>query len=126
MYVDDVGIAAPNQKVIDELCAALRAPPHNLCLTQEGKFERFLGIQFNRNNSNITCTQPGLNNKILAATNLADSRPNSTPCTRLSLGSDPDRPPMTESWNYPSVVGMLLYLSTNTRPDITFAVSQVA
>jgi len=34
---------------------------------------------------------------------------------------------MKETWNYASaVVGMLLYLSTNTRTDITFAVSQVA
>ena len=33
---------------------------------------------------------------------------------------------MVEEWSYPSIVGMLLYLSTNTRPDITFAVSQVA
>jgi len=33
---------------------------------------------------------------------------------------------MKEAWGYASVVGMLLYLSTNTRPDISFAVSQVA
>ena len=33
---------------------------------------------------------------------------------------------MQEKWNYRSVVGMLLYLSTNTRPDIALAVSQVA
>ena len=33
---------------------------------------------------------------------------------------------MKESWSYPSVVGMLLYLCSNTRPDISFAVSQVA
>jgi hypothetical protein len=32
---------------------------------------------------------------------------------------------MSETWNYPFIVGMLLYLSTNTRPDITFADSQV-
>lgn len=32
---------------------------------------------------------------------------------------------MNEEWNYRSVVGMLLYLSTNTRCDIAFAVSQV-
>ena len=33
---------------------------------------------------------------------------------------------MTEEWNYRSIIGMLLYLSTNTRPDIAFAVSQAA
>jgi hypothetical protein len=33
---------------------------------------------------------------------------------------------MHEEWSYPSIVGMLLYLTTNTRPDIAFAVSQVA
>lgn len=33
---------------------------------------------------------------------------------------------MEDSWNYRSIIGMLLYLSTNTRPDISYAVSQVA
>jgi hypothetical protein len=33
---------------------------------------------------------------------------------------------MEESWSYRSIVGMSLYLSTKTRPDIAFAVSQVA
>ena len=33
---------------------------------------------------------------------------------------------MKESWSYSSIVGILLYLSTNTCPDIAFAVSQVA
>jgi hypothetical protein len=33
---------------------------------------------------------------------------------------------MKESWSYPSVVGMLLYLSTNCRPDICYYVSLVA
>jgi hypothetical protein len=33
---------------------------------------------------------------------------------------------MSESWSYRSIIGMLLYLCTNTRPDIAFAVSQAA
>ena len=51
---------------------------------------------------------------------------NRTPASTEALGIDPDGEPMKEDWNYASVVGMLIYLSTNTRPDITFAVSQVA
>ena len=57
---------------------------------------------------------------------MTDSNPNWTPTTLLGLGSDETGLPMKERWSYSSIVGMLLYLSTNTRPDIAFAVSQVA
>jgi hypothetical protein len=33
---------------------------------------------------------------------------------------------MNESWNYASVVGMLMYLAANSRPEIAFAVHQCA
>jgi hypothetical protein len=45
---------------------------------------------------------------------------------QATLGIDPDGPPMEESWSYRSIIGMLLYLSNDTRPDIAYAVSQVA
>jgi hypothetical protein len=57
---------------------------------------------------------------------MTDCNPNWIPASPQCLGSDPDGAPMVESWSYPSIVGMLLYLSSNTRPDIAFAVSQVA
>ena len=57
---------------------------------------------------------------------MTDCSPNKTPCTQLGLGSDTEGSPINEAWNYSSIVGMLLYLTTNTRPDIAFAVSQVA
>ena len=45
----------------------------------------------------------------------------------MALGSNPEREPYNQKeWNYTSVVGILLYVLNNTRPDITFAVSQVA
>ena len=71
-------------------------------------------------------TQPGLIKKIVEATSLQGCTAKHTPATPECLGSDPDGEPMNENWSYSSVVGMLLYLSTNTRPDIAFAVSQVA
>ena len=52
--------------------------------------------------------------------------PNRHPASAAALGIDPDGPPYNESFNYASIVGMLLYLSTNTHPDISLAVSQVA
>ncbi|KAI2500885.1 hypothetical protein MHU86_13605 [Fragilaria crotonensis] len=62
----------------------------------------------------------------MKATGLQDCNPNHFPALQACLRIDPDGEPMDEFWNYHSIVGMLLYLSTNTRPDITFAVSQVA
>lgn len=57
---------------------------------------------------------------------MENCNPNWVPAAKEALGIDPEGEPMEEDWSYPSVVGMLLYLSTNTRPDIAFAVSQVA
>ena len=74
----------------------------------------------------IKLTQGGLINKIIAATGMEESRPNLLPASTTTLGSDPDGELMTETWSYPSIVGMLLYLSTNTRIDIALAVSQIA
>ena len=70
-------------------------------------------------------TQRGLIDKVVAATGLQNCRPNRLPFSQQALGSDPEGLPMSNPWSYPSVVGMLLYLSCNSRPDIAFAVSQV-
>ncbi len=123
-YVDDCGISAPNQARIDQFVKDLRDLGFEL--TQEDSFEEFLGIKFKYNDDgSIECTQKGLIQKTLEAAGMVDCNPNSTPTTLHTLGSNKDGQPMTESWNYRAICGMLLYLSTNTRPDIAFAVSQV-
>ena len=42
------------------------------------------------------------------------------------LPKDADGNPASGSFNYTAVVGMLLYLSGHSRPDIAFAVHQYA
>ena len=126
LYVDDLGIVYSNKKDLDKLLQNLT--DLGLEFTYEGTFTDFLGIKFVKDevNNTITMTQKGLIQKIINATGLQDCNPNYTPTHQACLGIDPDGEPIDESWSYRSIVGMLLYLSTNTRPDITFAVSQVA
>ena len=97
-------------------------------LTREGSFSEFLGIKFvhNKETGAFTAMQQGLIKKILSVTAMEDCNPNWIPAAPTTLGIDPDGEPMDEEWSYPLIIGMLLYLLTNTRPDITFAVSQVA
>ena len=71
-------------------------------------------------------TQPRLIKKVIEATGIKLCSANKTPSSQATLGLDPEGPPIKEAWKYSSVVGMLIYLSTNTRPDIAFAFSQVA
>ena len=42
------------------------------------------------------------------------------------MGTNENGAPLDEDWKYSSIVGMLLYLSSNSRPDIQFAVHQCA
>jgi hypothetical protein len=124
-FVDDLGVSGKNKSVIDDFVVKFRSMGFELEV--EGSFEQYLGIKFERNSRDgtIELTQKGLINKIIAATGLEGCKPNLTPASQLPLGKDEDGDSMSESWMYASVIGMLLYLSTNTRPDISFAVSQV-
>ena len=126
LYVDDAGIAAPNKEIIHEFVNELRE--HGFDLEIEGKFSSYLGIGIETfKDGSRHMTQKGLIKKVIQTAKMGNCNPNWTPCTQLALGSDPDGEPYDQSqFNYASVVGMLLYLSNNTRPDITFAVSQVA
>ncbi len=49
-----------------------------------------------------------------------------TPAATTPLGLDCDGEPFDANWEYPVVIGMLLYLAQNSRPDIAFAVHQCA
>ena len=125
IYVDDMGVAASTEEAIDELFKFLESK--GLSLTKEGTFNEYLGIKFNSlPNGSVHMSQSGLIKKIIAATGMDACNPNKTPALKACLAKDPEGEPMSEKWNYRSIVGMLLYLSSNTRPDICFAVSQVA
>jgi hypothetical protein len=57
---------------------------------------------------------------------MVDCNSKTTPCNTTPLGADLEGPEPTGRFDYASVVGMLMYLSSNSRPDIQFAVHQCA
>jgi hypothetical protein len=110
--VDDCGISAKSSELIDKLIQQLR--DKGFKLTKEGTFSEFLGIQYSSDDQgNVHLSQEGLIKKILSTTGLEGANPNKLPSRREPLGIDPDGEPFDEPWNYPSVVGMRLYLSTS-------------
>jgi len=49
-----------------------------------------------------------------------------TPASTDPLHADVDGPPFKEDWKYDSIIGMMMYLANNTRPEIAYAVHQAA
>lgn len=126
LYVDDAGIAAPNREEVEKLVEELRAEDFDLEI--EGDFTEYLGIGIDhRSDGTKNMTQKGLIEKIIQTTKMEGYKPNTTPAQQVALGSDKEGELWDQrDWNCASIVGMLLCVSNDTRPDITFAVSQVA
>jgi hypothetical protein len=57
---------------------------------------------------------------------LEDSKEKSTPVEAKQIGKDENGVQCVETWSYLSVVGMMMYLASNSRPDIAYAVHSCA
>lgn len=57
---------------------------------------------------------------------LENSTPKAIPAETNPTGTDKEGQSCQEKWSYASVVEMMMYLTSNLRPDIAFAVHQCA
>ena len=130
VYVDDTVIACPNaddiEKLIESLGVCKEEQRHTFELRDEGEVGDFLGIRIERHRTNFELTQTGLISKVIKEARMETCNPAKTPSGIEPLSKDEDGEPFEEDWEYSVVVGMLMFLSTNTRPDIAFAVNQCA
>jgi histone deacetylase 1/2 len=126
VYVDDCLFFGPDQDKIDEVIANLRNNGLTLTVEADDAYA-FLGVDVRPNEEGgYTMTQDGLTNKVLRTVSMGTLNSKATPADASPLGSDGEGEPFSEGWGYASVVGMLLYLSSDSRPDIQFAVHQCA
>ena len=124
VYIDDVVWVAPDRQRIDKVLESLK---DEFEMTVEGDVMAFLGIQFKRlSGREIEMQQIGLIKRVLKATGLQDCNPDKTPASQKPLGTDKNGPEFAEQLSYSLVVGMLLYLASNSRPEIAYVVHQCA
>ena len=104
-------------------------------LQVEDSVAGFLGVHIERREvetsngieEKITLLQTGLTDRIISALCLNEKSTGvQTPAIAIPLDKDLEGEPFDHSFNYASVVGMCMYLCNNSRPDISFAVSQCA
>ena len=126
VHVDDLVLAAKSDKHIADVKKALS---EKFEVKDMGELHHFLGTKVlqNKQNGEVWIGQPAYTQKVLRKFNMENAKPVDTPVDISSklvkMNED------SESANqeqFQSAVGSLLYLSTMTRPDITYAVSNVA
>jgi hypothetical protein len=123
-FVDDLIYIGRDVSKIDAMISDLGA---EFILTVEEDISSFLGIQIDiLPDQAMHLTQRGLTQRILNLCHMHDCNTKDTPASTTALGSDLNGAPFTHDFHYASAVGMLMYLASNSRPDIAFAVHQCA
>ncbi|KNZ63839.1 hypothetical protein VP01_1095g6 [Puccinia sorghi] len=122
-HVDDLVLVGPGNdfknKFSQRFSNSACHPPNTL-----------LGMKFERFGNKICLSQPKHINHGLEELGLTECKPSSTPLTpnlQLREASDEDHEKFKKlNINYRSAIGLLNYIASNTRPDLSFAVSSLA
>jgi Reverse transcriptase (RNA-dependent DNA polymerase)/gag-polypeptide of LTR copia-type len=122
IHVDDILIAAKNISTIESLTKQITK---SFELKSLGKAKQFLGININRRIDGLfEINQSSYIDKIATTLKLEDSKGSLFPIDpgyfKLT-GSD-----LESNTEYRQIIGMLLYISTNSRPDISASVAILA
>jgi hypothetical protein len=131
VYVDNTIFAGPDYARLEAKIKSLGVSDdkhqHSFQLRDEGEVGNFLGISIVKNDDGtFLLTQTGLIAKSLAAAGMEDFNKVYTPALLELTGADLYGYPFVEDWAYASIIGMLMYLAANMRPDIVYAVHQAA
>jgi hypothetical protein len=128
--VDDILLASDSKAESDAAAAQIN---DKFTITDSGDAEWILGCRITRCRSKrlLMIDQEQFTTSILRDYGFANSKPNQTPCPKYRLTSDMCPKTDTEreeaaQFPYCTIVGKCMYLATCTRPDIAYAVRELA
>ena len=124
IHVDDLIVAATEASMIENFEKQLNK---DLVLKNLGNLQYYLGLQFERDNEGIFLLhQQRYIERKLEEFNLTDSRPSNIPVDTGYQKRQETEDSMANEEVYRKAIGSLLYLATNSRPDIAVGTSILA
>ena len=120
IHVDDILIAGSDTDIVNQIQVKLS---NKFQIKDLGHIKYFLGIQIKQDkNGDYFINQESYIDKIIEESKLSDAKPSKFP---LDTGyyKLQNSDPLPDNEEYRKLIGMLLYLSTNSRPDISSSVS---
>ena len=124
VYVDDLIIASKSHSRVSQIKAAFS---NKYKMKDLGRLNYFLGVNVIQNNDKLFINQTAYASALLKRFNFENSKPVQTPMEpNVKLEKANENSNLCDKNLYQSAVGSLLYISMRTRPDLTYAVNQVA
>ena len=124
-YVDDCLMFTPKK---EEANVLINEMDRHFFMTDEGSVEQYLGVKVETKNGSVKLPKPHLIQRIIGA--ISGMQTCNIKATlaeyKQILHKDLDGPVHKQNWNYRSVVGMLTYFMSCTRPYRLYLVHQCA
>lgn len=119
VYVDDLLIGSVNESDIDQVYGSLRK---KFDITSLGSVRHFLGYEIGREEGFYTLRLSAYIKTILSKFNMENCRPSKTPMDPGYTSVNEDSKKFDDPTLYRRLVGALLYLAVNARPDLSLSV----
>jgi hypothetical protein len=123
VYVDDLLIAFDEEKEISRLLEELQ---RNLPIISLGDAKQFLGLQIKKEKGNYSICLRGYIEKIAKKFGLEDAKKSYIPMDTGFVRSQTETEKFDDPTMYQSIIGALLYIAVNARPDIAVSTSILA
>lgn len=123
IYVDDILITATSEEISKEVERQISSIFEIRSL---GEVNHYLGMEVKRENDIYTINQNQFIKKIIKEFGLTDAKESKIPLDSGYEKNQQGQPLLPTNKDYQKLVGSLLYISLNTRPDIAASVAILA
>ena len=125
LYVDDAILHARDESVLREVLSCIDKA--GFAFSEDKDFASYLGVLVEHmSDGSKKLSQPGLAKQLLHAMGMEDCNPCKTPAAGPLFAHPDSEFHNPSAFNYRSALGMLMYLTNNTRPECAYAVNACA